>query len=148
VGRVRRVGQVGRIVLAAALAAALGGCGGGSPSSPSTGPVGYEGRWTGSVLLAGAMTFTVSRDQKVTAIEFDYRLNGCSGRISVTNQNLPIFDYPPLGPSFEYRSTDFTQPNYVTVFGSFRADGTASGYIGFGQYAGCGDGGGSWAARR
>jgi hypothetical protein len=126
----------------------LPACGGGTATSPTPSAVGFEGRWTGTVLLGGPLSFTVSRDQKVTAIEFDYRLNGCNGRVTAANLSLPLFEYPPLGTSFEYRSTDFTQPNYVTVFGSFRPDGTATGYIGFAQFQNCGDGGGSWTAGR
>jgi hypothetical protein len=137
---------VRRTLLLALVAATFAACGGGDATAPA--PVGYEGRWTGNVLLGGAFSFSVSREQRFFAIEFDYRLNGCSGRISVPGLDLPLFEYPSLGPSFEYRSTDFTQPNYVTVFGTFRTDGTASGFIGLGQYANCGDGGGSWSARR
>jgi hypothetical protein len=149
------VGRVGRALLTTATAT-VAACGA-NPTSPTPTPVGYEGRWTGSAFtgavpfgtsLAGAFSFTVSRDQKITAIEFDYRLNACGGKVSVANLNLPLFEYQQLGTSFEYRSTDFTQPNYVSVFGTFKPDGTAEGIISLGQYQGCGDGGGFWTARR
>jgi len=148
---------VTRRILGVLAGLALAACGGGDATSPTPSAVGYEGRWSGSAFTSsvpagvpspGAFSFTVSREQTITAIEFDYRLGACSGRISVPNLNLPLFDYAPLGRTFEYRSTDFTQPNYVTVAGSFQSDGTASGVIGLGQYNGCGDGGGSWTARR
>jgi len=67
--------------------------------------------------------------------------------ISAADDHADLLASKPFR-TFEYRSTDFTQPNYVTVAGSFQSDGTASGVIGLGQYNGCGDGGGSWTARR
>jgi len=61
--------RIPRWLLATCLAAAF--CGGKSPAAPASI---YAGEWSGS-----SLSFTVSSDQKISALSVTYDLNGCVG---------------------------------------------------------------------
>jgi hypothetical protein len=76
----------------------------------------------------GAMSFSVSADQKVTAITVAYNLNACSGTRTFSGLSLDIVvvNRPPGNPSvgpfdnpgFGYASGPIGQPNVVSVSGA------------------------------
>jgi hypothetical protein len=47
------------------------------PAAPSAS--GYAGEWSGTTFQQQPISFTVSRDQKVTAVSVGYVFSGCSG---------------------------------------------------------------------
>ena len=57
-----------------------------SPTTPSSAAL--DGQWTGTTSQGTPITFTVSSDQKVTAISVGYSFNGCSGVQTFSNLNL------------------------------------------------------------
>jgi hypothetical protein len=85
-----------RRVFAALIASAfLGSCGGGdaNPAGPSA--RGYAGQWSGTTFQGQPFSFTVSSDQKVTALSVGYRFGGCSGVDTFSNLDLAINPSPP-----------------------------------------------------
>lgn len=136
-----------------ALCAVMSACGG-SPTiqSPAVAS-GYDGQWSGTTSQGRAITFTVSSDQKVTAITIGYNFNGCSGVNTFSNLNLDIGNppnptAPTLGPGFGYGSGPPDGANYTQIYGSFNSNTTAIGSVAFGDYPGCGSAVGFWTAIR
>jgi hypothetical protein len=134
-------------------------CGGGSPlpSSP-TERSGYAGEWSGTTLQGDGMTFTVSPEQKVTAITITYRLNGCSGTRTVSGLSLDIArptrpsGNPSAGPfdnpGFGYASGETIEQNFFSMVGAFTSNEIATGLTTFSNFMGCGNGATVWNARR
>src|SRR5690348_4859164 len=54
-----------------------------TPSSSS-----LEGQWTGTTAQGTPISFTVSSDQRVTAITVGYNFSGCSGTERLSNLSL------------------------------------------------------------
>jgi hypothetical protein len=110
------------------------------------------GQWKGTTSQGKPLTFTVSLDQKVTAITVGYSFNGCSGLNTFSNLNLDIGNGPnpatTLGPGFGFGSGPPDGPNYTQVYGSFSSNTTATGSVIFGSYPGCGNWGEIWTATR
>ncbi len=137
------------------LTGGMSGCGRSTASSPAT-PAGgaprYDGQWKGTTSQGGPITFTVSLDQKVTAITVGYSFNGCSGLNTFSNLNLDIGNTPnpatTLGPGFGFGSGPPDGPNYMQVYGSFSSSTTATGSVVFGGYPGCGNAVGIWSATK
>ena len=73
----------GLLLLTLAAGFLLGGCGGSvSPTGASPfppGAAGYAGEWSGRTFQQQPISFTVSSEQKVTAVSVGYVFNGCSG---------------------------------------------------------------------
>ena len=105
------------------------------------------------------MTFTVSSDQKVTAIAVGYSFNGCSGTQTFSNLNLdtaPMVTCIP-GPcpdsvssyrAFGYSARSPDGPS-TSVNGLFPSTTRAEGQVTFRDYPGCGTAVGvGWAATR
>jgi hypothetical protein len=137
-----------RAVLGLAFLIAGTACGGGSPTSPTSPPrVGYAGEWSGVSLQGDSLTFTVSNEQKVTAIAFDYRLNGCSGRKTFSGLSADIVSAPGVKAFFRHDSSDADARNYVSIQGFFDSAESAGGVTGF-SLVSCGEGLGVWSARR
>jgi len=114
------------------LIAGLSGCGGSTVNSPTTSgdTPRYDGQWKGTTSQGRPITFTVSLDQKVTAITVGYSFNGCSGLNTFSNLNLDIGNTPnpatTLGPGFGFGSGPPDGPNYMQVYGSFSSSTTAT----------------------
>src|SRR4051812_44202285 len=70
-------------VLLIAQAVLVSACGSTRPSSTS-----LEGQWSGTTTQGTPIGFTVSADQKVTAISVGYRFGGCAGTETLANLNL------------------------------------------------------------
>jgi hypothetical protein len=144
------------IVFAACLAlaaAALAGCGGSkttAPTPPSGGAADYQGQWAGTTSQGRPISFTVSADQKVTAITVGYSFGSCSGSNTYSNLNLAIGTglNPSSGVGFGFGSGSPEGPSYVQVYGSFASSTTASGTLVFGSFPGCGNAGGIWTATK
>jgi hypothetical protein len=94
------------------------------------------------------MTFTVSPDQKVTAITIGYDFNGCSGLQTFSNLNLgiaPMVTCIP-GPCSDalssYRAFNYSAGStggpFTTVNGLFPSTTRAEGQVVFRDYPGCG----------
>jgi hypothetical protein len=140
---------------AAGLIGGSSGCGGSTangPTTPTGGAQRYDGQWKGTTSQGKPLTFTVSLDQKVTAITVGYSFNGCSGLNTFSNLNLDIGNGPnpatTLGPGFGFGSGPPDGPNYTQVYGSFSSNTTATGSVIFGSYPGCGNWGEIWTATR
>ena len=139
-------------ITAMLLIGGLSGCGGTVKSPTTSGNMRYEGQWNGTTSQGRPISFTVSSDQKVTAITVGYSFNGCSGSNTFSNLNLDIGTTPnpatTLGPGFGFGSGPPDGTNYTQVYGSFSSNTTATGSVVFGAYVGCGNAGGIWTATR
>ena len=148
----------GRRAPAILLCAAMTACGGGEgPTSPS--PATLSGQWSGTTAHGLPISFTVSPDEKVTAISFGYNFNGCSGSHTFAGLNLDtaanVVCIPGpcsvlLSPfrSFNYSSSPPGGP-FTTVNGLFPVINRAEGALGFFEYPGCGNATGvGWTATR
>jgi hypothetical protein len=129
-----------RIALAFASFAFLTACGG-SPTEPTRQSTTYAGQWSGNG-LGLTVSFTVSPDDKITALSIGYNFSGCSGTVTRTDLNLdmvtttdPRSNTPR--PSFGWGSAqpDFT--NYVQLFAWFDSHDNAHGTITMGDMTGC-----------
>jgi hypothetical protein len=141
--------RIFQALLTVALCGLAGGCGDSSPAAPSAGgagqtaTVGFEGQWSGTTSQGRPISFTVSRDQKVTALTLGYNFGACSGSKTFSNLDLGIASGPnpatSLGPAFELDSGSPEDPNATRVFGAFGSSATASGFMVFFNYQGCGE---------
>jgi hypothetical protein len=128
-------------------------CGSTGPTGPQGGSARYEGQWSGVTSQGRTISFTVSPDQKVTTITLGYSFNGCTGTSSFPNLNLiiasgPSPGSPTPGPGFGYGSGPPDGPNYIQVYGAFSSYMAATGSVAFGDFSGCGNGGGIWTATK
>jgi len=142
-------------VLLMACCALASGCGG--PTKPSSSTL--EGQWSGTTSQGTPISFTVSSDQKVTAITVGYTFNGCAG--TQTFANLSLETAPTLiclpGPcapsltsfrSFNYSTGPFNGPS-TSVNAVFQGTGRAEGQVAFRDFAGCGSATGvGWTATK
>jgi len=140
-------------LLAIPLCVLMSACDKSPTTSSSGGPARYDGEWSGTTSQGRPITFTVSADQKVTALTVGYNFNGCSGANTFSNLNLDIGNppsptAPSLGPSFGYGSGPPDGANFTQVLGSFTSSTTATGSVVFGAYAGCGTAFGAWNASK
>jgi hypothetical protein len=143
------------VCIPATLLIGLSGCGRSTvnhPTTPSGDALRYDGQWKGTTSQGRPITFTVSLNQKVTAITVGYSFNGCSGLNTFSTLNLDIGNTPnpatSLGPGFGFGSGPPDGPNYTQIYGSFSSNTTATGTMIFGGYPGCGNAGGIWSATR
>jgi hypothetical protein len=139
--------STGTCVWALLLCAALGACGSEDRlTSPSASPL--RGQWIGTTAQGTPITFTVSADEKVTAITLGYAFNGCSGSHTFDNLNLDtaptVICIPgPCSPAvssyraFNYSTRSSDGPS-TTVNGLFPSANTAEGAVAFRDYPGCG----------
>lgn len=128
-----------------------------SPTKPSSAAL--DGQWSGTTSQGTPITFTVSSDQKVTAITVGYSFSGCSGVQAFSNLNLdtaPMVTCIP-GPcssaissyrAFSYSAGSIDGP-FTTVNGLFTLPTRAEGQAAFRDYPGCGTAVGiTWAATK
>jgi hypothetical protein len=126
--------------------------------NPTELPAGYAGQWNGTT-SQGSIAFTVSADEKVTALTIGYSFNGCSGTQSFSNLNLDISPNVTCIPGpcpagvqsfrgFGYASGPIEGP-FTSVNGVFLSTTRAEGSVGFRDYPGCGSAIGiPWTATR
>ena len=143
-----------RATYALILALELSACGGGSPTaSPPTVPTptpraGYTGEWNGATLTGERIAFTVSAEQKVTALSIDYRFGGCSGSRTFSGLSLEIGTASGTSPFFQHRIADTGSRNFIAVDGFFDSSQVARGLLGFSDFMDCGDSLSLWNASR
>jgi hypothetical protein len=118
-----------------------------SPTTPSSAAL--DGQWSGRTSQGTPITFTVSADQKVTAITIGYSFNGCSGVQTFSDLNLetaPTVTCIP-GPcantiasyrAFSYSAGRSSGGPVTTVNGLFASPSRAEGQVAFRDYPGCG----------
>ena len=138
-------------VIACCTAAA--GCGG--PGGPSSG---YAGEWAGTTAQGTTIAFTISENERVTAISVGYNFGGCSGAESFSNLDLPIAPdvtcipepCPPNISSFRRLSYSSGRDGpSVTINGVFGSQTRAEGIVAFRDYPACGSAIGTpWTAMR
>ena len=131
--------------LAFGVCAFISACGS-SNTTPT--PAGYAGLWNGTTSQGAAISFSVSSDEKVTAITLGHNFNGCSGVETFSNLNLDtapnvtcipgpcspgLLSYRAFGYSSGPREGPATSVNAVFL-STTRAEGSA----GFRDYPGCG----------
>jgi hypothetical protein len=122
-----------------------------TPTTPGTPR--YDGEWSGTTSQGRPITFTVSADQKVTAITVGYSFGSCSGTNTFSNLNLdigtsPFPGAPQIGPGFGFGSGSAELPNYTQIFGNFSSSTSVTGSVIFANFAGCGNSGGIWSASK
>jgi hypothetical protein len=148
--------QAAQRLLGFALCALLSACGNSDrgPTLPTpAASLRYDGEWSGTTSQGRPITFTVSSDQRVTAITVGYSFNGCSGVNTFSSLNLVIGSPPnpsPVTPvpGFGYGSGPPDGPHYTQIYGSFTSSTTATGSVIFGDYPGCGNSVGIWSATK
>ena len=156
--RGRRLNQGVIRVLAIVTWAWASACSG--PTSPSTSSSLTTGQWAGTTAQGTPIAFTVSSDEKVTALTIGYSFNGCSGSQTFSNLNLPTapdvicIPGPCSGTISSYRAFNYsdgargTGP-ITTVNGLFLPGNQAQGQVTFLDYPGCGTAPGvTWSAAR
>src|SRR5438874_2568990 len=114
----RRMLKPGPFIWTIPLCVLMSACDNGSTTPTSGGAARYDGQWTGTTSQGRSIAFTVSSEQKVTAITVGYSFNGCSGVNTFANLSLDIGTppnpaAPSLGPGFGYGSGPPDGPNYT-----------------------------------
>ena len=133
-----------RVIATMALTLLVCACGD-SPTGPSTRA--QAGEWVGTTTQGSPIRFTVSDDEKVTAITVGYSFNGCSG--SHTFSNLSLNTAPDVicipGPCpgtitsyrhFSYSNGSLDGP-FTSLNGLFLTPSRAEGRASFRNYPGC-----------
>ena len=123
-------------------------------------PAGIAGEWSGTTSQGMGIAFTVSADERVTAITIGHRFNGCEGLQAFPNLDLStvreVICVPgPCSPSetasrsFGFASDRRQGPPNTSVFGIFLPGNQAQGQANFSEFAGCGSAiGVGWSAKR
>jgi hypothetical protein len=139
----RLMAKPGLRLVTIAWCALMSACG---PTTPSSATL--EGQWSGTTSQGTSITFTVSSDQKVSALTLGYSFNGCSGVQTFSNLNLetaPMVTCIP-GPcppsvssyrAFSYSAGSIDGRN-TSVNGLFPLTTRAEGQATFRDYPGCG----------
>jgi hypothetical protein len=128
-----------------AACALLGACGGDtSPPSPGPIPRGYAGEWGGTTFQNQQISFSVSSDQKVTAVSVGYVFSGCSGVETLSGLDQTITS------SFAQFGRTLPDGRGIAVTIVFVSDRTANGGIVFYGPPSCGStgSGGPFGASR
>jgi hypothetical protein len=150
----RLVSKAGIRLVTIAWCALMSAC---SPTRPSSAAL--DGLWSGTTSQGTPITFTVSSDQKVTAITVGYSFNGCSGVQTFSNLNLDTAPMvtcipgPCPNPVSSYRAFSYSAGSidgpFTTVNGQFFSPIRAEGLVAFRDYPGCGTAVGvGWAATK
>jgi hypothetical protein len=151
-GPTRGLGKAAITLVLSAMAVACGNDN--TPTTPTPpGSERYDGEWSGTTSQGRPITFTVSADQRVTAIAAGYSFNGCSGTNTFSNLNLAIGTppnpaAPASAPGFGFGSGPPDGPNFTQISGSFGSTTAANGTITFLGFAGCGNSVGIWTAAK
>jgi|SRR5688572_14783619 len=124
-----------------AACALFGACGHGNttPTAPSTmapSAPGYAGEWSGTTFQGQQISFSVSADNKVTALSVGYVFSGCSGVERLSGLNETISD--PTTGGFSQFARTLADGRTISVTIVFVADQIASGGLGFYGAPSCG----------
>jgi hypothetical protein len=138
------------LMAALAMCAAVSACGGstggaGSPLPPT--PSGLAGEWSGTTDQGRQITFSVSPDQRVTAIAFDYIFPDCSGAVTLSNENIFPFTGLPT-PGFAFGKSLESGPSGVDGKAFLMPDNSLRGGIAFYESRTCKGGATQFAATR
>ncbi|MCC7126861.1 MAG: hypothetical protein IT178_18570 [Acidobacteria bacterium] len=142
----------------------LSACGGTSelPTAPSlstaTMESDFSGEWRGTVVPSGSITFTVSRDKRVTALTVNYAITGCNGRVTLPEVSMPITAPQPggtgsgAGAAAPYFTTFFAnveeQEGFLGLIGNFQTDSRANGMLFLDGRGTCASTGWLWTANK
>jgi hypothetical protein len=118
-----------------------------TPSQPS--PAGYAGQWSGRTAQGKTITFTVSSDERVTAITVGHEFNGCASEETFANLSIGIAPelvcIPAPCPasatghrSFSHSAGDVFGGRSTTISGLFTSSSLAEGSIAFRNFGSCG----------
>lgn len=111
-------------------------------------PTGFAGEWSGTTLTGERIAFTVSAEQKVTAITIEYRFGGCSGTRTFTGLTVEILTPAGTPPMFQHRVSDADSRNLIAVDGAFDSSEQVTGLTGFNDFMTCGSSLSLWRASR
>jgi hypothetical protein len=126
------------------LAAACGN----SPSEPSAEP-GYAGQWSGTTTQGRPISFTISTDQRLTALSVGYSAGGCTGTKTFSNISREFVAHPNYpGPVFGHETHAADGTDRTEVTGWFTSSTSATGVALFIEFPGCGSGSGNWSATK
>jgi len=129
-------------------------------SSPAAPDVNYAGQWAGTTAQGESIAFTISPDERVTAITVGYAFNGCRSAQTFSNLNLSITPQvicipgPCTGPVSAYRSFSYLAGNPIqeptTQLNGILFAGTgAQGVVSFRDFPECGSAVGvAWTAAK
>jgi hypothetical protein len=130
-------------VVTIAWCALLSACGSTTPTSAT-----LDGQWSGTTSQGAPIAFTVSSDQRVTAITVGYSFNGCSGMQTFSDLSLETAPMvtcipgpcpPPVSSyrAFNYSAGRLAGPT-TTINGLFTLMTRAEGQVAFRDYPDCG----------
>jgi hypothetical protein len=119
----------------------------GNPSGPSK--ASYEGQWTGTTAQGKTVTFTISPDEKLTAITVGHEFNGCSGTQTFSNLSLSIAPQIQCIPApcsnqlmsyraFGYQTGDPVEGPATSLNAVFISGDRVEGMVNFRLFPGCG----------
>jgi hypothetical protein len=113
-------------------------CGDGdqAPTAPGGGGPGYAGEWSGTTAQGQPISFTVSADQKVTAVSAGYVFSGCSGMERLSNLSETIMQLSTGG--FAQFGQSLADGRGISVTITFVAERSASGVVVFYGPPSCG----------
>ncbi len=120
------------LILRTAAAIALvtvSSCAGKNPESPST--TGLAGNWSGTTFQGRPISFTVSRDNRLTTLSVGYQIDACTGTASFANLDVAVFEVAGAASSgFAYGQTLTDRPDVgVGVQGYLMPNGGVAGTL-------------------
>jgi|SRR5215471_6624760 len=118
------------------------------PPPPRIAPRSFSGTWIGTTSQGRSIAFTVSRDQRITTVKFDYAFGGCLGSLTIP-AGAPLLNTPGRAAATVTFPPDGQPGSFLVVVRFlFLSSGNANGTIEFTNDPVCGSGSATWTAAR
>jgi hypothetical protein len=118
------------------------------PPPPRLAPRNFSGTWTGTTSQGRAISFTVSRNLRITGLTLGYAYGGCSGSLTIP-ADVPLLNTPRWASAIvAHSSNEPSGPRRVVVRFVLPAPGNANGTVEFRDDPACGSSEATWTATR
>jgi hypothetical protein len=117
-----------------------------SPVRPT--PLDFSGDWAGTTSQDRPITFTVSKDLRITAVAIDYAFSTCSGTVTMS-PNAALANTSATAAALAVNAPNGVNgPSRTTVNFLFPSPTTANGTAQFVDYPACGNSNTTWTATK
>jgi hypothetical protein len=115
-----------------------------SPVRPK--PLDFSGAWAGTTSQGRPITFTVSSDQRISALAVDYAFGSCSGSVTVSPDAALANTNGAASAVVVHAPNGISGPSRTVVNFLFPSPTHANGTLTFVDYPTCGNSSATWTA--